>query len=114
MTERGLTVAKLAEGCGLSPASIRWQMGASEPVIRSTWKIEKFLGVAIWTDQKHFENLRLASDFLGVDFVLTKFHPLRAAAVAKGIRYTRAITHKEALLKHILTHLSSIQTTSTS
>lgn len=109
MTERKISVVELARGCGLSPASVRWQMNATAPVIRSTWKIERFLGLPIWTDQKRFDDLRRASDFLGTDFVLTKFHPLRSAAVARGVRHTRAVTHKDALLVLVLEHLTQLE-----
>lgn len=114
MKARGLSVVDVARGSGLSRASVRWQMNAAVPVVRSTWKIERFLGTAIWTDQSHFDNLLRASAFLGTDFVLTKFHPLRAAAVAKGVRYTRGITYKEALLARVLEHLAELETQSTS
>lgn len=113
MHERGLSLAQLAEGCGLSQASVRWQMNASVPVIRSVWKIERFLNTAIWTDQARFENLCRASSFLGTDFVLTKFHPLRSAAVAKGVRHTRSVTHKDALLTLVLAHLAKLETQTT-
>lgn len=113
MSARGITVVQLAKECGLSVASVRWQMNAAAPVPRSAWKIERLFGCAIWTDQTHFDDLTKASQFLGYDFILTKFHPLRSAAVAKAVRDTRTITHKDALLVRVLEHISELQAAST-
>lgn len=108
LKERGLKIEELASQAGVSIVAIR-QL-ATQPWRRRAWIVEKVLGVPIWTDAQRFEDLRRSSDFLGLDFVLTKFHPLRSAAVAKGVRGTRTLTNKDALLARVLAHLAETKT----
>lgn len=109
MKARGMSMADLAKATGLSVPTIRLQVTyARYP--RRAYKIEKALNAPIWTDIDRFNDLRRASVLLGVDFILTKFHPLRSAAVAKGVRHTRSVTHKDALLTLVLAHLAKLET----
>jgi hypothetical protein len=104
------TEEELCLHAGVSDEAYRQLVYENQSNPRRMYKIEKALGAPIWTDAMRFADLKRASDFLGVDFILNDFHPVRRAAVAKGVRGTRRLTNKNALLARVLAHLSETQT----
>lgn len=110
LAEKSWTMADLCSHAKVSRLALRLLVYENQMNVRRAYKIEKALNAPIWTAADKFADLSRASDFLGVDFVLTKFHPLRSAAVAKGIRHTRSVTNKNTLLKLVLAHLANLET----
>lgn len=110
LERRGWTEEQLRMHADVSAEAYRQLVYENQSNPRRMYKIEKALGAAIWTDAKSFADVQRASDFLGLDFILSGFHPVRRAAVAKGIRGTRRITNKDALLALILSHLAETKT----
>ncbi|MBW7896500.1 MAG: hypothetical protein H3C27_15440 [Opitutaceae bacterium] len=102
---KDLTLHDLALKARVSVSAIRFLLYRYQNNPRLAWKVECALGrVPIWTSVEHFQQLTAASDFLGTDFILTRFHALRRQANAKGVPGTRAITNKRDLLAAVLAH----------
>lgn len=108
LAERSMSIEDLAAATGMPVVYIKQHI-ATQPRGPRAWKIEKALKTPIWTNPIRFSDLRRASDFVGADFVLTGFHALRRAAVAKGVRNTRTLSNKDALLARVLGHLGELE-----
>ena len=81
---KGISLADLANGIGLSLPSIEDLVQGRLYSHRRVRKIEKFLGGPVWTPIQRFEELNRASDLLGADAVLAGFHELRRRAHSRA------------------------------
>jgi transcriptional regulator with XRE-family HTH domain len=101
---RGWTFHDLATAAGLGYGSVRLLVYGDQSNPRRMWKIEQALGIPIWTPLGVWQERKTATQLLQRDFVLTPFNELRKAAVAAGVRDTRRLTGKRALLAAVLAH----------
>lgn len=99
---KGRTLSDLCDQSGVSASALRLLIYGDQLNPRRIRKIERTLGVPIWTSVKQFSDLNRASDLLGFDAALATFRELRRRAIELRVSCARQMTSKADLISAIL------------
>lgn len=101
MIKRGLSMRDLARMTGFSLEGLSTAFSARFPCHRSRARVEKAIGLPLWSSSEEFSVRRRCEAFLGLDPDLASAPALLIAAMRVGIDMTNHRRPRSAVLRRI-------------